>query len=295
MSCPRCSSDAMTKDRTTPLGGQRFRCNDCYRRFTRRSTSAFSGRAFPDDIIALAVRWYVRYRLSYAEVSEWLAERGVVVDQSTIYRWVQRFLPLFAEAACKYRQAVGLNWRVDETYARIRGRWHYIYRAIDDRGQIVDAYVSPTRDTVAAQQFFWRAIASSGTTPHRVITDKAATYPPALASAVPGVLHRTGRYRTNGVERDHGFLKRTAAADARPQVCSFSGDLHPRSRLDAQHPPWVLSSRRGSSATAGPCLDLEPTRPSGVIPQQNRADRLQHSQTHVVVALATHADAREPA
>jgi transposase-like protein len=171
------------------------------------SSSAFSGRAFPDDIIALAVRWYVRYRLSYAEVSEWLAERGVLVDQSTIYRWVQRFLPVFGEVARKYRAPVGPDWRVDETYARIRGRWHYIYRAIDGQGQIVDAYVSPTRDTVAARRFFERAIASSGTTPRRVITDKAATYPPALVVAVAGALHRTGRYRTNGIERDHGFLK----------------------------------------------------------------------------------------
>src|SRR5436190_23038341 len=206
MACPRCKSVIFTKDWTTQLGGQRFRCCHCGRRFTRRSTSAFSRRAFPDDIIALAVRWYVRYRLSYAEVSEWLAERGVLVDQSTIYRWVQRFLPLFSEVARKYRAPVGPDWRV-ETYARIRGYWHYIYRAIDGRGQIVDAYVSPTRDMVAARRFFERAIASSGTRPRRVITDKAATYPPALAAAVPGVLHRTGRYRTNGIERDHGFLK----------------------------------------------------------------------------------------
>ncbi len=207
MPCPRCSSLVVTKDGTTQLGGQRFRCSRCGRRFTLRSSSAFSGRGFPDDIIALAVRWYVRYRLSYAEVSEWLAERGVLVDQSTIYRWVQRFLPLFGEAARKHRDPVGPDWRVDETYARIRGRWHYIYRAIDEHGQIVDAYVSPTRDLAAAQTFFERAIACSGTTPRRVITDKAATYPPALAAAVPGVLHRTGRYRTNGIERDHGFLK----------------------------------------------------------------------------------------
>ena len=74
---------------------------------------------------------------------------------------------------------------MDETYARIRGRWHYIYRAIDEHRQIVDAYVSPTRDMVAARRFFERAIASSGTTPRRVITDKAASYPPALAAAVP--------------------------------------------------------------------------------------------------------------
>src|SRR3982075_3862048 len=207
MSCPRCSSLILTKDGTTQLGGQRFRCSECGRRFTRCSSSAFSGRGFPDDIISLAVRWYVRYRLSYAEVSEWSAERGILVDQSTIYRWVQRFLPLFGEVARKHRAPVGPDWRVDATYARIRGRWHYIYRAIDGHGQIVDAYVSPTRDTVAARKFFELAIASSGTAPRRVITDKAATYPPALATAVPGVLHRTGRYRTNGIERDHGFLK----------------------------------------------------------------------------------------
>src|SRR5439155_12124056 len=91
--------------------------------------------------------------------------------------------------------------------ARIRGRWHYIYRAIDGHGQIVDAYVSPTRDLAAARRFFEWAIACSGTTPRRVITDKAATYPPALAAAVPGVLHRTGRYRTNAIERHHGILK----------------------------------------------------------------------------------------
>jgi transposase-like protein len=158
-------------------------------------------------MIAIAVRWYVRYRLSYAEVSEWLAERGILVDQSTIYRWVQRFLPLFGEAARRFREPVGLDWRVDETYARIRSRWHDIYRAIDGHGQIVDAYVSPTRDMVAARRFFEMAMASSGATPRRVITDKAGAYPPALAVAVPDVLHRTGRYRTNGIERDHGFLK----------------------------------------------------------------------------------------
>ena len=115
MLCARCSSQIVTKDGTTQLGGQRFRCSRCGRRFTRRSSSAFSGRAFPDDIIALAVRWFMRYRLSYAEVSEWLAERGVLVDQSTIYRWVQRYLPLFGEAARMFRAPVGEDWRVDET------------------------------------------------------------------------------------------------------------------------------------------------------------------------------------
>jgi len=130
-----------------------------------------------------------------------------MVDQSTVYCWAQHCLPLFGEAARRYRRPVGPDWRVDETCACIRGQWHYINRAIDGRGQIVDAYVSPTRDIQAAPAFFARAIASPGTTPCRVITDKAAACPPALVSMVPGALHRPKQYRTNGIERDHGFLK----------------------------------------------------------------------------------------
>jgi transposase, IS6 family len=133
-----------------------------------------------------------------------LAERGVLVDQSTIYRWVQRFLPLFSEVARKYRDPVGPDWRVDETYARIRGRWHYIYRAIDGCGQIVDASVSPTRDTVAARTFFERAIASSATAPRRVITHKAPAIrqlSPRLCLACcvgPDVTEPTGSSGTTG-------------------------------------------------------------------------------------------------
>jgi transposase-like protein len=114
--CIRCGSERTRKDGQTRLGGQRWRCNACQRRFTARSTSAFSHHGFPDDVIALAVRWYVRYRLSYADVVEWFAERGLMVDRSTVYRWVQRFLPLFGEAARAHRRPVGDKWRVDETY-----------------------------------------------------------------------------------------------------------------------------------------------------------------------------------
>jgi transposase-like protein len=208
MSCLRCNSEvATTKDGATQLGGQRFRCGRLRTPLYSTLGLCVLAARFPDNVIALAIRWYARYRLSYADVSEWLAERGILVDQSTIYRWVQRFLPLFGDAARQYRHPVSPDWRVDETYARIRGLWHYVYRAIDGHGQIVDAYVSPTRDLVAARTFFEQAIACSGSTLRRVITHKAVSYPPALAAAVPGVLHRTGRYRTNGIERDNGFLK----------------------------------------------------------------------------------------
>ncbi len=107
--CMRCGSEQTRKDGQTRLGGQRWRCNDCGRRFTARSTRAFSHHGFPDDVIALAVRWYVRYRLSYADVVEWLAERGLIVDRSTVYRWVQRFLPLFGEVARAHRRPVGVK------------------------------------------------------------------------------------------------------------------------------------------------------------------------------------------
>ena len=122
MQCIRCESKRTRKDGQTRLGGQRWRCNDCHHCFTTRSTSAFSHHGFPNDVIALAVRWYVRYRLSYADVVEWFPERGPVVNRSTVYRWVQRFLPLFGEAARAHRRQVGGKWRVDETYVRLQGR-----------------------------------------------------------------------------------------------------------------------------------------------------------------------------
>jgi len=158
-------------------------------------------------VIALAVRHSVRSRLSYADVVEWFAERGLVVERSTIYRWVQRFLPLFAQAARAYRRPVGTKWRVDETYVRFQGRWTYIERAIDQDGQIVDAYFSQRRNAAAAHAFFERAIDETDVTPTRVTTDKAACYPPALRAVLPKVEHRTSKYLNNGLERDHGHLK----------------------------------------------------------------------------------------
>src|SRR5919199_1367269 len=180
MPCVRCSSERTRRDGQTRLGGQRWRCHACGRRFTARSVSAFARHTFPDDVIALAVRWYVRYRLSYADLAEWLAERGVAVDRSMAYRWVRRFLPLLGAAARRYRYPVGGGWQVDETYCRLNGRWAYCYRAIDQEGQVVDAYFSERRNASAAQAFFERAIGRTGVKPEHVITDRARCYPPAL-------------------------------------------------------------------------------------------------------------------
>ena len=207
MQCIRCSSTATRRDGSTRLGGQRWRCSRCQRRFTARSTSAFSRCRFSDELVALAIGWYVRFRLSYADVVQWLAERGIMLDRSTVYRWVQQFLALFAEAAHAHRVPVGGKWRVDETYCRLNGRWAYCYRAIDQDGQVVDAYFSERRNAAAAQAFFERAIGRTGVKPEHVITDRARCYPPALRAILPSTEHRCSKYLNNALERDHGHLK----------------------------------------------------------------------------------------
>jgi transposase, IS6 family len=107
--------------------------------------SAFAGFCFPPDVIVLAVRWYLRFALSYRDVEELLAERGVQVDHVTVYRWVQRFTPLLAEAARPCRHAVGDRWQVDETYVKVAAQWRYVYRAIDQFGQVIDVFVPGAR------------------------------------------------------------------------------------------------------------------------------------------------------
>jgi transposase-like protein len=169
--------------------------------------SAFAGFCFPPDIIVLAVRWYLRFSLSYRDVEELLAERGVEVDHTTIYRWVQRFTPLLAEAARPCRHAVGTRWEVDETYVKVAGPWRYVYRAIDQFGQVIDIFVSPRRDARAARRFFEHAIGTTKVTPTEVVTDKAATYPVVFDELLPAAWHRTERYANNHIETDHGRLK----------------------------------------------------------------------------------------
>jgi transposase-like protein len=127
--------------------------------------SAFVGFRFPPDVIVVAVRLYLRFGLSYRDVEELLTERGVQVDHVSVYRWVVRFTPLLAEAARPCRHAVGVRWFVDETYVKVAGRWRYVYRAIDQFGQVVDVSVSARRDTVAARRFFERAIGTTKVTP----------------------------------------------------------------------------------------------------------------------------------
>jgi transposase-like protein len=146
-------------------------------------------------------------RLSYRDVEELLTERGVQVDHVTVYRWVQRFTPLLGEAARPCRHAVGDRWFVDETYVRVAGRWRYVYRAVDQFGQVIDVLVSARRDGGAAHRFFECALGATKLTPVEVVTDQAPVYPAVLEELLPAAWHRTDRYANNRVGCDHGRLK----------------------------------------------------------------------------------------
>jgi transposase-like protein len=181
-----------------------------------RTASVFAGFRFPPEVISLAVRWYLRYGLSYRDVEELLAERGVTVDHVSVYRWVQRFTPEFIEAARPCRHAPGDRWFADETYVKVAGKWTYLYRAVDSlpglyravdqHGQVIDVLLSARRDLAAARRFFTRAL-RAGPIPGEVTTDRAHVYLRVLDELVPSALHVVEQYANNPIEADHGRLK----------------------------------------------------------------------------------------
>jgi len=154
----------------------------------------------------IAVRWYLRYALSYRDVEELPAERGIDVDHVTMFRWVQRFTPLLIDAARLCRHVPGDRWFADETYVKVAGRWVYLYRAIDQYGQVIDVLMSEKRDLAATRRLFTRAL-DHGTHPSAVTTDKASAYPRVLDELVPAACHLTEQYGNNLIEADHGRLK----------------------------------------------------------------------------------------
>ncbi|WP_407225187.1 IS6-like element IS26 family transposase [Enterobacter kobei] len=180
----------------------------------------FKGRHFQRDIILWAVRWYCKYGISYRELQEMLAERGVNVDHSTIYRWVQRYAPEMEKRLRWYwRNPSDLcPWHMDETYVKVNGRWAYLYRAraVDSRGRTVDFYLSSRRNSKAAYRFLGKILnnVKKWQIPRFINTDKAPAYGRALAllkregRCPSDVEHRQIKYRNNVIECDHGKLKR---------------------------------------------------------------------------------------
>jgi transposase-like protein len=143
---------------------------------TSASRSVFARFWFPAEVITEAVRWYPRYGLSYRDVGELLAERGVEVDHVAVYRWVQRFTPLLANVARFAGHSPGDRWFVDETNVNVNGVWRCVYRAVDQHGQIIDVPVSKRPDGDAARRFFHRALTTLNVPPTEVVTDAPSNY-----------------------------------------------------------------------------------------------------------------------
>jgi len=202
----------LTHDGRDVRGRAVYACHACGRHATADSVSLTSGHRFPRDAIMLAVRYYLQLGASAERIAGLLADRGIDVSGRTILRWIQKFGPALTTEVRRHRRPVSTTWLVDETYVKIRGIWHYLYRGVDSDGQVLDCWLSPTRDLTAAETFFRRTIASTGCTPEHIVTDKATCYLRAIRSCAPTARHTaTGFYNlilsTNRCERNHGYVK----------------------------------------------------------------------------------------
>src|SRR5512135_2069522 len=171
-----------------------------------RHLNAFKWRHFEAEIILLCVRWYLRYSLSYRDLEEMMLERGLHVDHTTIFRWVQQYAPELEKRCRPHLKATNDSWRVDETYIKIKKTWTYLYRAVDSDGNTLEFLLSPTRDAEAAQRFFVKALhATAGSASRACPTDeKEGEAPrstePAAGSAASGagsagITPKTSRFR----------------------------------------------------------------------------------------------------
>ena len=172
---------------------------------------AFKRLHYPVEVMLVCVRWYLAYPLSLRQLEEMMAERGVVVDHSTIHRWAIKMLPVLAAVCRRRKSAVGVSWRMDETYIKIAGQWKYLYRAVDKGGDTVDLLLRAKRDHAAARAFFERAIDLHGV-PEKITIDKSGANTAAMVSiqadsGLP-IEMRQSKYLNNVVEQDHRAIKR---------------------------------------------------------------------------------------
>ena len=172
---------------------------------------SFKGAHFPQEIILMGVRWYVAYPLSYRHVEELLEERGVPIDHATVQRWVVKYSPQLEEAFHRRKRAVRVSWRMDETSIKVKGVWHYVYRAVDKQGQTIDFLLTEQRDEAAALRFLKKAIRRHGV-PEKITIDGSAANEAAIKSynAEHGtaIVIRKTKYLNNIVEQDHRAVKR---------------------------------------------------------------------------------------
>ena len=174
-------------------------------------SSLFKWRHYQPDIILCCVRWYLGYPLSYRQVEELITERGLPVDHSTVFRWVQEYAPEVDKRCRRYLHPTNDSWRVDETYILVKGKWKYLYPAVDSEGKTLDFLLSAKRDAVAAERFFRKTLKAAHNQAPRVINvDHNPAYPKATATLkADKTLAKTtelrqNKYLNNLVEQDHG-------------------------------------------------------------------------------------------
>jgi transposase-like protein len=209
--CPSCPQSNLKRHGLDAVGRQRFLCKGCRRSCTAHSASAFAGYRWPPEVILTAVRWYLGHPLSATSVVVFLAERGIDVSKRTVLRWVQTFGPLLAAEVRKHRRPPGRRWWVDEAFFfRDQAKEkRYLYRAIDEHGQVLDVLFRDHRDTESATAFFRRTLGHTGIVPATIISDHHQPYIHAVQEVFPDAEHvRTGLHRAHGettkpIERSH--------------------------------------------------------------------------------------------
>jgi transposase-like protein len=201
-----------TSSGTVGLTGERYEAGLLYRDLA--PMSVFKRRRFPVEIIPLYVRWYCKYALSYRDLAEMMQERGIDVDHTTIYRWVQRYAPEIEKRVRCYQGARTGSWRVDETYVKVGGKWKYLFRIIDKQGRLIDFMLSDRRNTKAAHRFPGKALKiMKDWSPSSITTDKLGSYPKAIrrlkreGALAEHIAHRTSKYLNNVIEADHGAMR----------------------------------------------------------------------------------------
>ena len=173
----------------------------------------FEGRHFDREVIVLCVRWYLRFKLSFRDLVEMMAERGLSMVHTIIMRWVHHYAPEFERRWNRFSRPIGSSWRVDETYVKIRGKWVYLYRAVDREGRTVDFRLSARRDVVAAKAFFRKAIKSHGLLPRTITLDgyaasrRAVREMKANGELPDNTTLRSSKYLNNLIEQDHRGVK----------------------------------------------------------------------------------------
>jgi putative transposase len=166
-------------------------------------TPSYRGHRYPPEIIAHGVWLYHRFPLSFREVEELLLARGVVVSYETIRQWCAKFGPTYAATLRRRRAQPGDKWHLDEVFVKINGQLRYLWRAVDQDGNVLDILLQNRRNTAAARRFFRKLLKGTGSVPRVVVTDKLRSYGAAHRQVLPSVEHRSSKYLNNRAENSH--------------------------------------------------------------------------------------------